>query len=241
MSVHKASNLEEIHQVIVQQLKGPPSPSSLSLAERPLVLQALKLLIFLDLLDSDMTSLLMMYCGEGDTEIEGMAMQYLESKGVSDPHHYLTRELKERLSSTDLLPTSSTLSRSLLDSWAAEYLQAVGVKVTSKPATQTGRKKPGKANGRQQRGDKKTASHTGNNGVNINRTGATIGTGSVVTANSYTLPQYNPIDVINYFVKMEHERELARLATTMGNYNLVSHSLSGVGSPLLHQLPHHLK
>ena len=202
----------------MEQLKGPPSPSSLSLAERPFVLQALKLLIFLDLLDSDMTSLLMMYCGEGDAEIEGMAMQYLESKGVSDPHHYLTRELKERLSSTDLLPTSSTLSRSLLDSWAAEYLQTVGVKVVNKPATQTGGKKTGKTNGKQQREDKKTAGRTVGNS---NRTGNAIGgvhTGrtastAAAAANSHTLPQYNPIDVLNYFVKMEHERELARLVT----------------------------
>ena len=214
VSVHKTSNCEEIHQVIVEQLKGPPSPSSLSLAERPFVLQALKLLIFLDLLDSDMTSLVMMYCGEGDAEIEAMAMQYLERKGVSDPHHYLTRELKERLSSTDLLPSSSTLSRSLLDSWAAEYLQAVGVKDTSKPATQTGVKKPGKTNGRQQRGDKKTAGRTGG-GITGNATGGVRNGHIGATVNSHTLPQYNPIDVLNYFVKMEHERELARLATAI--------------------------
>ena len=199
MNVHKASNHEEIHQVIVQQLKGPPSPSTLSLAERPFVLQALKLLVFLDLLDSDMTSLLLMYCGEGDREIEGMSMQYLESKGVSDPHHYLTRELKEQLSSTDLMPTSSSLSRSLLDTWAAEYLQTVGVKVTSKPVAQTGGRKVGKVTGRQQRGAKKAAPGA-----------AGAAGGGASAAAVITLPQYNPIDVINYFVKMEHERELAR-------------------------------
>ena len=188
---HEASNKEDIHRAILQKLRGPPPPSSLSLAERPFVIQALKLLIFLDRLDNDLTSLLMMYCGEGDRDVESMAMQYLSSKGVSDPHQYLPRELKERLSSTELVP--STASRELLDLWAEDYLQTLGVKIAGPAA---GGKRAGRS-----------GVPGGQQFLTRQQTG---GRGRTKAKTTPSLPQYNPVDVLNHFVRMEHERELAR-------------------------------
>lgn len=78
----------------------------------------------------------------------------------------------------------------MLDQWAEEYFTSSGMKLP-KVAVAGGRR-PLRAGGpRKQplgKGDRRVAPPP--------------------------LPQYNPVDVINHFVKMEHERELARLATT---------------------------
>ena len=156
-------------------------PSSRSLSEGPFVIQALRLLIYLDQLDRELATLLMMYYSEGDGEVEQLIMQYFISKGVTDPHEYFPRELNLRLASPEFtISEVLTKSKELFDQWTEEYYISKGGRPTKSNIPKKTFRTRGKPQG-------KTASPS--------------------------IPVYNPVEVINYFVIMEHERELARLVS----------------------------
>ena len=106
-------------------------------------------------------------------------LEYFQSKGVTDPHKYFSREMDTNLASSDSRIFDLVVKSSAwLESWSVDYLKSKGIKVP-----------PG-----QSPGDKKRASTMR----------------STKSQPVMKLPFCDPIEVINHFVRTEHERELAR-------------------------------
>ncbi len=94
---HGAINTEDIYTVVLAQLLGPPPLSTLRLAERHLVIVALRLLCHLCgsgiTMETKLTVLLLLHLVEGDEELRRTLLSHLVSLGLEDPLGYLPREL----------------------------------------------------------------------------------------------------------------------------------------------------
>lgn len=193
MVKHEAKNKEDVKKSLLQLLEGPPMISARSLAERQLVVKSIELLMYVSPLDNKLTSLLMAYSTEGDHELRQLVMGFLGDNGLEDPFGYFTRELDN----TVLVSGSETsqlvrCSSDWLDTWAEDMLLSHGVKLPKKkeiekkggsvPISSAVTKTPG---GKQ----KQVAQWAGSRS---------------------SLPVYNPVDVINHFIKVEREKALAR-------------------------------
>ena len=71
---HDPSNKTDIHTTVMQLLTGANMPSSQHIYERHLVHKSLQLLLYIDELDSKLTSILMGYYSEGNSEIQDMIL-----------------------------------------------------------------------------------------------------------------------------------------------------------------------
>ena len=111
-----------------------------------------------------------------------ISLDYLESKGVNDPYKYFPREMDTQLTGSGMqLSDMVTKSTVWLDTWAEDYLKTKGVRLLKTPATCT-------------------------KGQSLR----SIKSQPVLKGRVKNLPVYNPVEVINHFVKMEHERAMAR-------------------------------
>ncbi len=97
---HGTSNPEEIYRAVLSQLTGPPPLSSLRLAERHLIIQALRLLFHLwgsgVAVETELVVLVILHFVEGDEELRRTLLGHLFSQGLEDPLGYLPRELGGR-------------------------------------------------------------------------------------------------------------------------------------------------
>ena len=71
---HDPSNKTDIHATVIQLLTGTNMPSSQHIYERHFVHKSLQLLLYIDELDSTLTSILMGYYSEGNSEIQDMIL-----------------------------------------------------------------------------------------------------------------------------------------------------------------------
>ena len=98
------------------------------------MVQALKLLFHLNVLDSRLAAMLMVYYVEGDTELQEMIVNYLVKRGLEDPFGYYIKAMGDLSSLGQGQPSSSggrEFSTSLLqvcqewlEEWAERFLLA---------------------------------------------------------------------------------------------------------------------
>lgn len=95
-----ATSTEDIHRTVLSQLTGPPPLSSLRLAERLLIVQALHLLFHLCVsgitMETELATLVLLHLVEGDDELRRTLVGHLISLGLDDPLSYLPREMGSR-------------------------------------------------------------------------------------------------------------------------------------------------
>ena len=193
MVQYEVKNKEDVKKSVFQLLEGPPMISAQSLAERQLVIKSIELLVYIGPLDSKLTSLLMAYSTEGDREIRQLVMGFLGDRGLKDPLGYFTRELDNMVlasgSETDELVRCSS---EWLDTWAEDMFLSKGIKLPKK-------KEP----------ERRRMSVATSSPV-TKPPGAKQKQVVRQTSSLSSLPAYNPVDVINHFVKVARERELAK-------------------------------
>ena len=193
MVQYEVKNKEDVKKSVFELLEGPPMISARSLAERQLVIKSIELLVYIGPLDSKLTALLMAYSTEGDREIRQLVLGFLGDKGLEDPLGYFTRELD------NLVPVSGSETDELvrcssewLDAWAEDMFLSKGLKF------------PKKKESEKRRGSVATSSPAAKT--------PTAKQKQVVrqTSSLSSLPVYDPVDVINHFVKVAREREFAK-------------------------------
>ena len=193
MVKYEVKNKEDVRKSVFQLLEGPPMVSARSLAERQLVIKCTELLVYMGPLDSKLTALLMAYSTEGDREIRQLMMGFLGDRGVEDPLGYFTRELDSMVlvsgSETDELVRCSS---EWLDTWAEDMFLSRGIKLPKK-------KEP-----ERRRGSVAVTSFV------AKIPGAKQKQVVRRTSSLSRLPSYDPVEVINHFVKVARERELAK-------------------------------
>ena len=173
-------NIGYLNDVKLSLLKTLQSGISVRKApERNLMVNSIKLLTHLNVLDNEVTTTLMSLYSDGSHEVQELIISFLQLKGLDDPHNYFGRELDSSMSGasiTDLIVKSTDW----LDIWRKDY--------------QSDSKQ-------QQQGVGGAGGKGGSKGKGTHRKSSTLEVPPMYT---------NPIDVINYFVRLEHEKSLAK-------------------------------
>ena len=200
LKIHKVQNKANIYTTILTQLKGPPTLSTTVAHEKMFVLNGLQLLMYLDKMDAELAVLLMVHYIEcDDSDQRTIIMNYFKRHGLKDPHQYFTAAMMEMPldSSPTPLCTNDLFNKAQdwLDYWAEELSLAKPKKSTRLTHTLKcffhvshliiARKSP--------KTPKETRQKVG-----------------FLTTEASLCPDYKPIDVINYFISVEHERVMAR-------------------------------
>ncbi len=85
---YETPNKEEIYRAVIRLLQGPPVLSTRVPYEKTLVMNALRLLFSLDVLDQEFAIVLMVHYIEGDEELKKMIMDLFVRHGLKDPLGY---------------------------------------------------------------------------------------------------------------------------------------------------------
>ena len=94
------------------------------MAERHLIINALKLIFQLSDLDGKLVAIMMLHYIQGDLEVKQLVQNNLTSRGVQDPEGYFER-LLNRMSVDDITITADLLERS--QSWLEEWAEQLSV------------------------------------------------------------------------------------------------------------------
>lgn len=121
---HNPGNRSDIYSNILGLLTTPPIPSTQSMAERHLIINALKLIFQLSDLDGKLVAIMMLHYIQGDLEVKQLVQNNLTSRGVQDPEGYFER-LLNRMSVDDITITADLLERS--QSWLEEWAEQLSV------------------------------------------------------------------------------------------------------------------
>ena len=129
---HNPGNKTDIYSNVFSLLTTPPVPSTLSMAERHLIINALKLIFQLSDPDGRLVAIMMMHFIQGDLEVTQLVLNNLVSRGVQDPEGYFERLLNKMAEEdlTDLL----VRCQSWLEEWAEQLSISKGAKLLKAPS-----------------------------------------------------------------------------------------------------------
>ena len=127
--MYQVRNRDDIYNVILGLVSGPPVLSTRVKYEKPLVMQALKLLFYLDRMDRHLTTLLMVDYIEGDEELRADIAEYFKQHGLKDPQCYFEAamlkipEVKKGVVAKGELAKAESLGTRTVHSRCEEWMQ----------------------------------------------------------------------------------------------------------------------
>lgn len=130
LQYHEAHNSDTIYSVTMEQLRGPPLRSTKVDIEKKFVIEGLKLLLFLNKMDSKFAVFLMLHYIEGDEELREQIMEYFFRHKLKDPVGYFKTAVinipKFQRGAWSELSATSTVETFLrcqewMDYWTEEY------------------------------------------------------------------------------------------------------------------------